>query len=779
MAGAPRKDLRSMEIKTKSIEQTLIPLVSQITTLVNAKEKPIKSEKALRAIVRVGQAVNLAVERFVSVGEAIADDNPEIKIDMYEACKDARAAGVMIEQLCEIQRADIGQARHCADKNSMVRAARALLSSVTQVLILADTVVLKQLLSAKDRVSISLNRLENVANFTEFVKAFSQFGTEMVELAHLSGDRQNDLKEERRRAQMAAARQILERSTMMLLTSSKTCLRHPECETARENRDTVFLQMRRAMDLIHFVVKDGVIPDLAPSSRGTTESRSNSGSCSKHSKKFNVVAWKLQDLDQCLTVHNAIKKFEDIVEMTRMTLVGPAYRDQLTSALDAVVERTQDFTDSAYTSHEHREKILLLCDRAKLELNQLLRIGVGLDQAGSISPSEDLEASILQTLRASKDLKQQLQDTALDHADEIFKVTDEAEFMSQLKNAAIAGDQDRLEEFAEKFSEHADHVQEVCKLLHHVASTESLQVTSKNLDNCLKIYGTQVLNASHTLCLHPKSKIAKENLDVFLEVWQSLVNDVASISSEIAELCRGRIPEKPVYMSLPRPGRHGTTSKPLKPVKLDMEAKIAKLGLEMKLLTSEMDAETEKYSSTDNNDIVFRARNMSQMAFSMYQFTRGEGDLKTTQDLFTQAEFFAEEANKLYKLIRHFSYQVPGGQHKKELLDYLDKVPTFVQQLQFTVKNPTVGKAATFTKVDNVIQETKNLMNIISKVVTTCLVCATEFNLDFRGSSSTSRSRNTSPYRNELDEYTFTDGPNSIAGMPSKEGGTSVSDPNI
>jgi hypothetical protein len=49
-----------------------------------------------------------------------------------------------------------------------------------------------------------------------------------------------------------------------------------------------------------------------------------------------------------------------------------------------------------------------------------------------------------------------------------------------------------------------------------------------------------------------------------------------------------------------------------------------------------------------------------------------------------------------------------------------------VQQLQFTVKNPTVGKAATFTKVDNVIQETKGLMDVISKVVTTCFTCATK-----------------------------------------------------
>lgn len=41
----------------------------------------------------MGQAVNFAVQKFVSVGEAIADDNGDIKSDMYEACKDARTAG--------------------------------------------------------------------------------------------------------------------------------------------------------------------------------------------------------------------------------------------------------------------------------------------------------------------------------------------------------------------------------------------------------------------------------------------------------------------------------------------------------------------------------------------------------------------------------------------------------------------------------------------------------------------------------------------------------------
>ena len=77
----------------------------------------------------------------------------------------------------------------------------------------------------------------------------------------------------------------------------------------------------------------------------------------------------------------------------------------------------------------------------------------------------------------------------------------------------------------------------------------------------------------------------------------------------------------------------------------------------MKLITSEMDAETEKWEEPDN-EVVRRARNMSSMAFSMYLFTRGEGPLKTTQDLFTQAEYFAEEGTKLYRIVYDFAQHV-------------------------------------------------------------------------------------------------------------------------
>ncbi|XP_062698468.1 alpha-catulin isoform X1 [Aedes albopictus] len=776
---------------------------SKISNLVQhrSEQQHHTSERTMRAIGRVGQAVNLAVERFVTVGETIADDNPEIKQDMYDACKEARAAGSSIERLCDIAATDptVGYSPRpnpIDDRGPMIRAARTLLSSVTRVLLLADIVVVKQLLLAKDRVARTLSRLESVANFTEFVKAFSVFGAEMVELAHVTGNRQNDLKDERRRAQMSSARQVLERSTMMLLTSSRTCIRHPECPHSKENRDTVFCQMRRAMDLIHYVVKDGIletasernalrqVPEwdserataftclrhfsrLIEMSRPDYERRSTSGSKTSSSMTAAVGPPPLGAKD-CVSPTANIRDKETGIEYRReltrrnserdrdrnsighsreystrerefpkydnkselgISIFSSDTREQLLAALDKVCEKTQDFTDSAYTSHDYRENILLLCDRAKLELNQLMRIAVSMEQYPNAS--YDIEGAIESVLTAAHDLTTQLTLTAQDQSAELSHIIKAGiDIANSLRNIALNQEIDRLQECADRFHEHIDHILEVCKLLRQIALTETLQVQAKFTEINVRIYGPQVITAARALTSHPESKHAKDNLEVFVDMWQWLSTDVTTITKEVIDLAQttNKTDKTTEYLSLPRPGKHGTTSKPLKPTRLDSEEqeKIAKTGLEMKMVTNEMDAETDKWNgaSEENNDIVKRAKNMSAMAFSMYQFTKGEGTLRTTQDLFTQAEYFAEEANRLYKVVRQFSYQVPAGAPKKELLDHLDKVPTYVQTLQFTVKDPTVGKAATFVKVDHVIQETKNLMNVISKVVSTCFDCA-------------------------------------------------------
>ena len=78
-----------------------------------------------------------------------------------------------------------------------------------------------------------------------------------------SGATESGNKDERWRAQIDCARLVLDRSATLLMTSSDVLARHPEYASARENRDTVFCQMRRALDLIHFIAKEGVVDGQA------------------------------------------------------------------------------------------------------------------------------------------------------------------------------------------------------------------------------------------------------------------------------------------------------------------------------------------------------------------------------------------------------------------------------------------------------------------------------------------------------------------------------------
>lgn len=109
--------------------------------------------------------------------------------------------------------------------------------------------------------------------------------------------------------------------------------------------------MRRAIDLIHYVVKDGVWE--------------GGGATIK---------------DEGQTLSEVLRNLDSLIEMTRLTLTL-ADKDSLNRAVDMVIDRTQDFTDSAYTTHEHRENIILLCERIKIQLEQLVRIASGLVSA--------------------------------------------------------------------------------------------------------------------------------------------------------------------------------------------------------------------------------------------------------------------------------------------------------------------------------------------------------------------------------------------------------------
>ncbi|KAK1334255.1 hypothetical protein QTO34_005257 [Cnephaeus nilssonii] len=654
-------------------------------------------------------SVNLAVGRFVKVGEAIANENWDLKEEITIACIEAKQAGETIAALTDVSTPHHpesgGQITIFTDKTGVIKAARLLLSSVTKVLLLADRVVIKQIITSRNKVLATMERLEKVNSFQEFVQIFSQFGNEMVEFAHLTGDRQNDLKDEKKKAKMAAARAVLEKCTMMLLTASKTCLRHPNCESAHKNKEGVFNRMKVALDKVIEIVTD----------------------C-KPNGETDIAA---------VSIFTGIKEFKMNIEALRENLYFQS-KENLSATLEAVLERTEDFTDSAYTSHEHRERILDLSAHTRAELQQLASVWMQAQSKRTKSIAEELELSILKISHGLNELKKELHSTATQLAADLLKYHADHVVLKALKLTGVEGNLEGLAEYACKFSEQREQLVETCRLLRHVSGTEPLEITCVHAEETFQVTGQQIISAAETLTLHPSSKIAKENLDVFCEAWESQISDMSTLLREINDVFEGRRGEKYGYLSLPKPMKNNANLKSLKPEKSDSEekAKIAKLGLKLGLLTSDANCEIEKWENQEN-EIVRYGRNMSRMAYSLYLFTRGEGPLKTSQDLINQLEIdalegqaddkipsylpdshvFAEEGLKVASSAQAFSKQLKDDDKLMLLLE-INKLTPLCHQLQTITKTPVQNQG--LLKVDKCITKTRSMMAILVQLLSLC-----------------------------------------------------------
>ncbi|KAL1777257.1 alpha-catulin [Sigmodon hispidus] len=678
-----------LEIRTRSVEQTLLPLVSQITTLINHKDNIKKSDRTLQAIQRVGQAVNLAVGRFVKVGEAIANENWDLKEEINIACVEAKQAGETIAALTDVTKLNHlesdGQITILTDKTGVVQAARLLLSSVTKVLLLADRVVIKQIVTSRNKVLATMEKLEKVQSFQEFVQIFSQFGNEMVEFAHLTGDRQNDLKDEKKKARMAVARAVLEKGTMMLLTASKTCLRHPSCDSAHKNKEGVFDRMRVALDKVIEIV---------------TECRQNGETDSSS-----------------VSIFTGIKELKLNIEALQENLYFES-KENLSAALEAILERVEDFTDSAYTSHEHRERILVLSAQTRTELQQFISVWMQAQSRRTKSTAEELELTVLKVSHGLHELRKELHHTAMQLAADLLKCHADHVVLKALKLTGVEGNLEALAEYACKLSEQKEQLVEMCRLLWHVSGTEPLEITCIHAEETFQVTGQQIISAAETLTLHPSSRIAKENLDVFCEAWESQISDMAALLREISDVFEGRRGEKYDHLSLPKPMKNNANLKSLKPDKPDSEeqARIARLGLKLALLTSDADCELEKWEDRDN-EIVRHGRSMSRMAYSLYLFTRGEGPLKTSQDLIHFLEVFAAEGLKLTSNAQSFSKQLKDDDQLMLLLE-INKLIPLCHQLQTITKTSLQNKV--FLKVDKCITKIRSMMALVVQLLSVC-----------------------------------------------------------
>lgn len=205
-----------------------------------------KKGRSKRAHVLVA-LVDKATENFIKNGELIANENPEIKEDMLAAVDEVRKTG---DVMTATSREFADDPCSSQKRGNMVRAARALLSAVTRLLILADMVDVHLLLRSLRVVEDDLERLKNASNQAELLDNLKAFGKNANDLLREAARRQQELRDPQLRDDLAAARALLKKHSTMLMTASKVYLRHPELAAAKANRDFVLRQVCEAVNTI-------------------------------------------------------------------------------------------------------------------------------------------------------------------------------------------------------------------------------------------------------------------------------------------------------------------------------------------------------------------------------------------------------------------------------------------------------------------------------------------------------------------------------------------------
>jgi len=478
-----RWDAKNLEIRTRSVEQALVPLVAQITTLVNIREKVKLTDKSRNILKNAGVNIQKAIDTFSNVGQAIAAENDEIANEMQDTCAEALNSGKTFLELTDVNE------NLSLDKAALVQVSRVLLGSITRSLLLADVVAVKKLIKAAEKVDEKLKELENVRIFTDFVHSFTQFGADMVELAHVSGDRQNDLKDDKQRAEMCAARAVLEKSTMMLLTSCKTCLRHPDSPLALGNRNGVFKCMRTAMATLKEIVQENSY-ELPPES--------------------------------CRGLGMEFKDFEVAVEVLLQRPDDTEVRPEILGKLKKIIIDTENLVNSEFIPSSKKNRIIAFCKNLR-DLSDDLIQEFKLCRDG---PIDDKLSQLLKRIcKIFGDIQSDLASVSLELLTDVFIEQAWKPSLQKLKSTSLNGDIESVQLFGEQITKDCSKMTEVSKLVCNITQSEPVVITARKIEENIKLFLPQMIASAKILSGHPSSKISLENMEVFANVWETQVEE--------------------------------------------------------------------------------------------------------------------------------------------------------------------------------------------------------------------------------------------------------------
>uniref|UniRef100_A0A803VLI8 Catenin alpha-1 n=2 Tax=Ficedula albicollis TaxID=59894 RepID=A0A803VLI8_FICAL len=499
-------DPKSLEIRTLAVERLLEPLVTQVTTLVNTSNKGPSNKKRGRSKKAhvLAASVEQATENFLEKGDKIAKESQFLKEELVAAVEDVRKQGDLMKSASGEFADD-----PCSSvkRGNMVRAARALLSAVTRLLILADMADVYKLLVQLKVVEDGLLKLRNAGTEQDLGIQYKALKPEVDKLNIMAAKRQQELKDVGHRDQMAAARGILQKNVPILYTASQACLQHPDVAAYKANRDLIYKQLQQAVSGISNAAQATAADDAGQQQGGGGE-----------------LAYALNNFDKQIIVDPS-------------TFSEERFRPSLEERLESIISGAALMADSSCTRDDRRERIVAECNAVRQALQDLLSEYMG--NAGRKERSDALNSAIDKMTKKTRDLRRQLRKAVMDHVSDSFLETNVP--LLVLIEAAKNGNEKEVKEYAQVFREHANKLIEVANLACSISNNEEGVKLVRMSASQLEALCPQVINAALALAAKPQSKLAQENMDLFKEQWErqvrvltDAVDDITSIDDFLA-----------------------------------------------------------------------------------------------------------------------------------------------------------------------------------------------------------------------------------------------------
>lgn len=501
-------DPNNIKIRSVTLEKTLEPLVTQITTLVN-KTGPNDQRKcgqSKKADVLVA-TMERAIEIFILKGQEIAAENPNSAEELYAAIEDVRKTG---SHMSLMSRRFAQDPCSSANRAEIVKAARPLLLAVTRLLFVADMIDVQRLLNSLKIVQGDLATLKNAFSQQEVMDSRDALWSNTDRLLGEVDSRQRELKDWRSRGQLAAARAVLKKNRTLLLTASKVYVRHPEISEAKKNRDFAFAQICEAVETISDVAQDKEIYSNTHHTNTIEEELKNVGK----------LALALDDFDE----HVVIEPNSYVESVMRPTLEASLERIITASAAMADFECSQkdDCRICKDKRYERQDLFVVECNNVRQALQDLLSEYIA--NTGSNEPSDGLNRALEHMYKKTRDLRRHLRQAAVDHVS--YRFLPDHTPVDQLVNAATSGDEISVEEYAQALRDSAKMLIDVsylnCCMSNNDVGIDRVNYSIEQLEKL----SSQVVNAAKILTLRPKSKAASENMVEFQARWIDQVRDL-------------------------------------------------------------------------------------------------------------------------------------------------------------------------------------------------------------------------------------------------------------